>query len=83
MIIVLVDLATDNDNNTKSVNNGYTDSQTYVCIYIYMCLCKYIIYIRSNDNNTNNIAYYSSSVARVITIRNSTNNPDNSTKHEQ
>ena len=25
----------------------------------------------------------SSSVARVITIRNSTNNPDNSTKHEQ
>ena len=43
MIIILVDLATDNDNNTKSGNNGYTDSQTYVCIYIY--IRKYIIYI--------------------------------------
>ena len=35
MIIVLVDLATDNDNNTKSVNNGYTDSRL-MCAYIYI-----------------------------------------------
>ena len=45
MIIVLVDLATDNDNNTKSVNNGYTDSRL-MCAYIYIYLYyKYTIYI--------------------------------------
>ena len=58
MIIILVDLATDNDNNTKSGNNGYTDSQTYVCIYICVYISILYIYIRSNDNNTNNIAYH-------------------------
>ena len=43
MIIVLVDLATDNDNNTKSVNNGYTDSRL-MCAYIDICIIS-ILYI--------------------------------------
>ena len=47
MIIVLVDLATDNDNNTKSVNNGYTDSRL-MCAYIDICIIS-ILYIYIYD----------------------------------
>ena len=56
-----------------------------MCAYIYVYTIYLYIYIYDLTITIPIILHIiiSSSVARVITIRNSTNNPDNSTKHEQ